>query len=134
MKKALFTPVLFAVFLYSISVSTGCYYNNEEELYPDIIICDTVSMSYAMDIKPILIAKCYKCHSNANSPGQGAPAFENFADFQLRAIGNVAENQKLLNRINNQATPMPPLSEGGLLADCDRAKIEAWVKAGAPEN
>lgn len=135
MKKTLFALGLLAGFFYSLSVPTGCYYDNEEDLYGgDTTACDTANLSYADDIKPILVAKCYKCHSNANSVGQGAPAFEDFAAIQLRAVGNVGENQKLLNRINDPTIPMPPLSEGGLLPDCERSKIEAWVKAGAPDN
>jgi len=133
MKKTLFACGLLAGFLFSLTIPSGCFYDNEEELYP-VVTCDTASMSYTNDIKPILVAKCYKCHSNANSVGQGAPAFEDFAEFKLRAVGNLPTNQKLLNRINNAAAPMPPLSEGGLLAECDRSKIESWVKAGAPEN
>lgn len=135
MKKTFFALGLLTGLLYALSIPSGCYYDNEEELYgPDTTACDTANMSYLNDIKPILVAKCYKCHSNANSVSQGAPAFENFADFRLRAAGNVDPSQKVLNRINSISIPMPPLSEGGLIAECDRKKIEAWVNAGALEN
>lgn len=106
---------------------TGCYYNNEEDLYgPDNTPnCDTTGMRYSVEIKKILEDNCNSCHISTSSTYSGIP-YETYDQFR-----EVAQNGKLLDRINNQAAPMP---QTGLMDKCNREKIEAWVKAGAPNN
>ena len=61
MKKTLFTLGLLAGLFYALSVPTGCYYDNEEELYGgDTTACDTANMRYSVEIKQILQANCYQ--------------------------------------------------------------------------
>jgi len=104
----------------------GCYYDNEEDLYgPPLTNCDTVGMRFGTEIRAIMTQNCDECHLSTSSTYSGFT-------FQTHAeVESVAKNGKLLNRINSQSLPMPP---SGLLSACDRAKIEAWVKAGAPNN
>ncbi len=126
MKKTLFTLSLLAGLFYALSVPTGCYYDNEEELYGgDTTTCDTANMRYSVEIKQIMQANCYQCHLPGGASYSGIP-FETHA--QLRAV---ALNGKLLDRINNTADPMP---QTGLMLLCNRQKIEAWVKAGSQDN
>lgn len=126
MKKAFFAIGLLAGLLYSLSIPTGCYYDNEEELYGgDTTACDTANMRYSVEIKQILQANCYQCHLSSSSTYSGIP-FETHA--QLKAV---ALNNKLLDRINSISAPMP---QTGLMLLCNRKKMEAWVKAGAPDN
>ena len=51
-----------------ISLFNSCYYDVEEELYPSLE-CDTMDMSYAMDVVPILESKCYQCHDSQSNFG-----------------------------------------------------------------
>ncbi len=107
-----------------LALPTGCYYDNEEELYGPETTCDTTSLRYSVEIKEILQANCYSCHS-VNSNISGFP-FEDHAVIQDYALSG-----KLVERINDPINPMP---QGGLMNLCNRQKIAAWVNAGAPNN
>ena len=126
MKQALVALGILSCFIL-LSLPAGCYWDNEEDLYgPDPTTnCDTTNMRYSVEIKQIMDEHCSSCHLSTSSTFSGIP-YETHAQFQT-----VALNGKLLDRINNQAAPMP---ETGLMSLCNRLKIEAWVKAGAPNN
>lgn len=125
MKKTLAALVcLFGLALLALPV--GCYYDNEEDLFgPAPTVCDTTGIRYSVEVKKILQDNCYTCHLPGGSSYSGIP-FETHA--QLRAV---ALDGKLVDRINNAAAPMP---QTGLMDKCSREKLEAWVKAGAPNN
>lgn len=125
MKKILVASgILLAIALFVFP--SGCYYDNEEDLYgPPLANCDTVGMRFSTEIRAIMAQNCDECHLSTSSTPAGFN-FETHAEVEA-----VAKNGKLLNRTNSQSLPMPP---SGLLSACDRAKIEAWVKAGAPNN
>ncbi len=125
MKKTLVALVI-ALGLSLFALPSGCYYDNEEDLYgPPLTNCDTVGMRFNTEIREIMAQNCDGCHLTSSSTPSGFP-FETHAEVE-----SVAKNGKLLNRINSQSLPMPPT---GLLSACNRAKIEAWVKAGALNN
>jgi len=125
MKKTLVALVCLAG-LALFSFPSGCYYDNEEDLYgPPLTNCDTAGMRFSVEIREIMAQNCDACHSSSASTPSGF-TFETHAEVE-----SVAKSGKLLNRINSQSLPMPPT---GLLSACNRAKIEAWVKAGAPNN
>lgn len=117
--------VLLLFFAFALALPTGCYYDNEEELYgSDPAACDTAGMSYQNDILPLLQANCYECHTEANNIA-GNP-FDSYAKLK-----NYVDAGRVHARINDAALPMPPT---GLLSDCNRLKIDAWINAGAPNN
>jgi cytochrome c peroxidase len=68
---------------------------------------------------------CNSCHLPSGATYSAIP-YETHAQLL-----EVALNGKLVERINDQASPMP---ETGLMDKCSRQKIEAWVRAGAPNN
>ncbi len=126
MKKIL--PALgFLVALLAVFGSPGCYWDNEEDLYgPNPVAnCDTTGMRFSVEISQIMEANCNSCHLSSSPSYSGIP-YENHEQFRAVALSG-----KLLDRINNQSSPMP---ESGLMSLCNRLKIEAWVKAGAPNN
>ncbi|TNE50715.1 MAG: hypothetical protein EP344_17135 [Bacteroidetes bacterium] len=125
--KVILAPLGLLVILFLVVLPYGCYWDNEEDLYgPDpTTSCDTVGMRYSVEIEEIMSTHCNSCHISTSPTYSGIP-YESHA--QLKAV---ADNGKLLDRINNQAAPMP---ETGLMSLCNRLKIEAWVKAGAPNN
>lgn len=109
-----------------LTMPSGCYYDNEEDLYgPDTTVCDTISMRYSVEVKKILEDNCNDCHVSTGPTYSGIP-YETHAQLQ-----EVALNGKLVERINDQSAPMP---QTGLMDKCSRLKLEAWVKAGAPNN
>ena len=125
MKKTLFACGLLSAFLLILALPSGCYYDNEEERFPDAV-CDTVGMRYSVDIKQIMEVNCYRCHLPTSATFSGIP-FETYDQLKV-----VVDNGKLLDRINNASAPMP--QDEGLMSICNRQKIEAWVHAGAPNN
>ncbi len=114
---ALFALVLFA---------PGCYYDNEEELYPNSF-CDTVNVGYSSSISTIIETKCAipGCHV-AGGLGTG-----NFNEFD-QLLGQV-NNGRLLPSIRRESTSIPMPPSGGL-RDCEIRRIELWVADGAQNN
>ena len=125
MKKTLFAFGLLAVFLLLLAAPSGCYYDNEEDRFPSPS-CDTLDMRFSIEIRDIMQANCDRCHLSGASSFSGIP-FDTYDQ-----VKEVADNGKLLDRINNAGSPMP--QDEGLMSLCNRQKIEAWVNAGAPNN
>jgi uncharacterized membrane protein len=122
-------------FILSVCIGlTGCYYDTEEELYPDSgsIICDTVSVSYANDIVPIIGSKCsYSgCHSGVNAAA-GIP-LETYA-----GIKGFLDTDKALfiSSItwDGNASNMPKGSSTKMI-DCNINTIKSWINSGYPNN
>lgn len=107
-----------------LSLPAGCTYYNEEDLYGPPATCDTVGLRYSVEIKQILEANCYSCHT-VGSNISGFP-FEDFAVIHEYAVSGT-----LVSRIHDPINPMP---QTGLMSACNQQKIEAWVNAGAPNN
>lgn len=124
----IFKSVLFPLLFFAgvALAPSACYYDNEEDLYgitPDG--CDTVGVRFSAEVKAIFNANCAPCHVPGSAQYSGIPLATH---TQMEAV---AKNGKLVGRINNVSSPMPP---SGLMPACDRARIEAWVRAGAPNN
>lgn len=111
--------------LLALSVQPACVYENEEDLYGTDTPCDTVSMRYSVEILEILQDNCYECHLPSSS-NYSEISFETYDDVKV-----LADNGKLVSRINDASAPMP---QSGLMPLCNRQKIEAWVRAGALNN
>ncbi len=79
-------------------------------------------VTYHADIRPILEARCFPCHTDP--PKFGAP--NPIANYD-QAFGT---SQRILVRAVQEGT-MPP---GGGVTGEEKALIEAWVSAGAPEG
>ena len=125
MKKNVFQAFSIVVLVIFAAVIPACYYDNEEELYGTTPgVCDTVAVKYSTVIKPLLDNNCTTCHSAAGS--QSDILLESYD--QVKAYVN---DNALVTRTNDTNNPMPPV---GLMSECDRNKIKAWVKAGAPNN
>jgi uncharacterized membrane protein len=126
MKKTLIACGIFAALIIALTPPSGCYYDNEEERFPDLA-CDTVGIRYSVEIKQILEERCFKCHQAGHPSGTySGISFETYN--QLKAV---ADNGKLVGRTNDAGQPMP---QEGLMSQCNRDKIRAWVLAGAPDN
>lgn len=121
MQKIWFSLLVTAGVLFS---NYACFYDSEEELYGTTGGCDTTNIRYSVEVQTLLQNNCYSCHTvNSNVSGFPFETYETLLPY--------AQNGQLVSRINDAGNPMPPT---GLLPDCDREKIEAWVNAGAPKN
>lgn len=89
--------------------------------------CSTSGMKYSTDISAILSGSCYSCHSGAT-----VNAGVNLSTYA--GVKAVVDNGKLIGVITH-APGFKPMPDGGQkLSDCNIAKIQAWVTAGAPNN
>ena len=87
----------------------------------------TTDMSYAQDIVPILEADCYECHSIiANNGNVTLEGHENTIKY--------VNDGKLLGAINREGGFSPMPKERAKLLDCEIAKIDSWINAGALDN
>ena len=105
----------------------SCYYDNVEDLYPQLPECDTTIVTYSNSIWPIINSNCTGCHGG-NAPA-GNFRLENYND-----ISSAANNGSLLGTIRHDDGWSPMPKGGGKLNNCDIAKIEIWVNQGTPEN
>ncbi|MFK7921581.1 MAG: c-type cytochrome domain-containing protein [Bacteroidia bacterium] len=89
--------------------------------------CDTMEVSYANLVEPILAAKCVGCHGE-NNPGGG---------IQLNTHARVATvaNAGFLVGTIDHLPGFKKMPEGGAkLPDCEISQIKAWVNEGSPNN
>lgn len=108
---------------------TGCYYDVEDELYPDNnASCDTTAVNFAV-VKPIFDAKCVGCHGGA-SPSAGIK-LDTYTDAKVyldASASRLVSSVKHDGNASNMPQGQPKLDA------CDISKISAWVVAGYPEN
>lgn len=106
---------------------SSCYYDKEDKLYAEYYankICDTVNISFAGSIQPILDAKC--ATTGCHAPGGTGPGdFTGYTDTKLKVDNGSFENRTLVRK------DMPPT---GPLTSCELKKMQEWVDAGALNN
>lgn len=106
-------------------LAPGCYYDNEEELYPNSF-CDTANVTWSGTIQPLMQASCAipGCHV----PGGQSPDLSTYTAVKAKA------DDGGLRGVIIDGTPFfmpnPPVG----LPACDRLKVDAWLRAGAPQN
>lgn len=112
------------LFLFTCIVLTGCYYDNEQELYPNNSTTSTTSttvVTYSGDIQPLMTNKCASpgCHvAGAQSPN-------------LSTYNGVSTNK---DRVRIRAVVQKTMPSAGPLSNSDIAKLDSWIQAGAPNN
>jgi cytochrome c553 len=117
--------------LAGVALLAACTSQNGEDLLASGGVptpaCDTSNVTYAGTVAPLLQARCTGCHGNS-----GAAAGLNLSAYaQVRAI---AANGQLMGTTTH-APGFRPMPQGGTkLSDCDLAKLQQWVTAGAPNN
>jgi mono/diheme cytochrome c family protein len=109
---------------------SGCYFDNEDDLYPEAKKCNdtTGTVSYASKVQPIFNTSCNAsgCH---NSSSASANIILDTHAGAVDAIG-----KKLVSAIahDGNASEMP--KNGSKLSDCKIATIQKWVNQGAANN
>lgn len=120
---------LAATFVFALQ---GCYYDNEEELYPSAAGCETENMTFTADVWPVISASCTGCHSGANPSGN--ISLENYADVAAGAAIGEGNYGSLYGVINHSSGNSPMPKNSSKLSDCTIAKIKAWIDQGALDN
>ena len=123
--KHLFIKTIF--FLIGIAGINSCYYDDVENLYPQIGGCDTTNVTYSGTIAQIMSNNCNSCHSG--SAPESNVKTDNYTDLKT-----IADNGKLWGVVNheNGFSQMP--KDRPKLSDCDLSKIRIWIEDGALNN
>lgn len=113
----------------ALLLTFGCYYDNEEDLFPSLPgACDTSSVSFALDVEPILSSSCYLCHSSLSAASLGGNIIlDNYTDIADQASTVLSTIQH-----GQGVSPMP--KGGSKISDCKISKFEAWIDQGILEN
>ena len=115
----------------------GCYYDNLEELHPNITPCDTSGVvSYTNDINPIMINSCgatdLACHkTDAATSGYGLGSYDELF-LTIDNSGIFLETIKHDPSIST--SKWMPKNVSSKIDDCSIQKIEAWINRGRPNN
>lgn len=126
MKKRLL-PALLAIALNGIILS-GCYTDNEEDLYP-ASTCNLTTVTFATTIKPIIEANCISsgCHDAATA--SNGYDLTTYAGVKLSV-----DNNKMLGVINHSSGFSAMPKNAAMLSQCNLDQIKKWVDDGALNN
>ena len=121
-------PIIKITLLLFIAFITGCYYDSEERLYPNLSDpCEDTVVTFSGTVTQIL-RPCLSCHSNtAVGHGEGGGIkLENHAD--------VATNTRIMGSVKHESgyIEMPKL--GGKLRDCEISQLQKWYDNQTPNN
>ena len=120
---------LFFLFILLIS---GCYYDNFQEMHPNVPAnsssgnganCDSANITYTNHIKKIMTNYCVGCH-NANNKGGGI-ALDTYSD-----VSNCASNNLYSSVIWDGATSQMPKGSTSKISDCSLKQIKLWINSG----
>ena len=93
------------------------------------ITCDTIgAISYTTQIRPILTNWCNSCHAGT-APNGGGISLSSHAGVKAAALDG-----SLLGSVKQESGYSAMPQTGNKLSNCDIAKIQKWVDAGAPSN
>ena len=112
--------ILPLLFIAVMMMSGGCYYDNEEELYPNVAGCDTLNITYEASIAPVMAKSCNTCHSGS-APSAGIRT-DNYNDLSV-----IASNGRLWGAVSHAQGYSPMPKDQAMLSDCDLSKIRKWI-------
>lgn len=115
-----------AIAILSLFMMQGCYYDNEEEMYPSVP-CDTANVTYSNTIAPIMADRCNTCHSQASPSGQVVT--ENYNGLKV-----VATDGRLQGSVNHLSGYSAMPQGGAKLPECNLKKIDIWIRNGSQDN
>jgi len=116
-----------------LAILSGCYYDNEEELYPDQgNDCDTTNVTYSGTVYPVISSNCTSCHSG--STPQGNVLLEDYISISAAAAIPAGQYGSLYGAISHDPGNSPMPKNGTQLSDCKIRQIKVWIDAGRPDN
>jgi len=114
--------IIFLALLSGFGILTGCYYDKEEELYPNLTTntdCNK-QLTYNTGIKTIIDINC--ATSSCHGAGGTSPDLSN---FQLVVSNATGITERAITEKN-----MPAPSG---MSSCNIIKLDNWIKAGMPQ-
>lgn len=119
--------IVFVLVIAGIMSFSGCYYDDEENLYPQVGGCDTTNVTYSSTVSGIMSSNCNSCHSG--STPEGNLKTDNYSDLKT-----IADNGKLWGVVNHESGFSQMPKDRPKLSDCDLSKIRIWIDGGAQNN
>jgi len=116
--------ILISAFAITLAI-TGCYYDNEEDLYLGSNTCDTTSVTYSASVAPVFAGYCNSCHSGS------APSGGIKTDSYTSVKANIT---RIRGAINHEPGFLAMPQNGGSLSGCDLTKIDIWIRLGMLNN
>lgn len=102
-----------------------------------LMAADNDTAFFEKQVRPLLVKRCYKCHSGAKT--NGGLALDSRAGWRKGGesgaviVPGEPDASLLIQAINYQSLEMPPKNAGGKLSDAEIAVLTKWVKMGAPD-
>lgn len=97
----------------------------------------TADEFFEKKVRPLLVAKCYQCHSGTKSAGglslDSRQGWEKGGDSGPAINPGDLEKSLLIQAINYQGLEMPPADKGGPLTKDEIAILTKWVESGAQD-
>lgn len=120
---------LFKLSFLAIAFSlAGCYYDNEEELYPGGANCTAPENStFSVNVLPLLDNRCNNCHGGV-SPSGGIKL------TTYTEVIKYVNDESLLGSVNHAAGFSAMPKNAGKMNSCDIGTIQKWIDAGALNN
>ena len=107
----------------------GCAKESEDRLAGTSTTCDTTSVSYSLQIVPILQNNCYACHGSGNTAGSGGIDLSTYAKLKV-----YADNGYLVGNVTHAAGYVGMPYGLPKLPSCEINTIVAWVDQGTKNN
>lgn len=89
--------------------------------------CDTLVVSFAQQIRPVINTHCLGCHSGA-APSGGIALASHAQIVQAASTG------RLLGSMRHEAGYSPMPQGGNKLNDCTILQFKKWIENGSPDN
>lgn len=109
-------------------LATGCYYDKEEELYPNTAPCNTENVTYSITVAGLINSYgCLSCHAGPTPDGNiNLQGYTN--------VATVAKSGRLYGSISHSPGFQAMPQGGNKMSSCDINRVKAWIDAGAPNN
>ncbi len=114
--------VLFLALLFS-----GCYYDNEETLYPGSACTIPETSTFSANVLPLLNNRCNNCHSGSSPSG----------DILLNSYSETIKyvnNGSLMGSINHASGYSAMPKSAAKMSSCEIGTIQKWIDSGAINN
>jgi|CXWJ01.1.fsa_nt_gi hypothetical protein len=104
-----------------IVLFSSCYYDVEEELYPQKNNCDLSDIKYSTKIKSIVLKSC--ALSGCHIAGAQQPDLSDYNKLNAN-----------VSRVNARAVVSKTMPPSGPMNACDIEALKAWIDGGAINN
>lgn len=129
---------LVVVFILSMVTLQACVSNEPDPIEPkEVLDCEPDTVKFASSVGPIITMHCSgKTNGNCHFDGDaGNGTFESNSGINYAAIKSKVDNGSFMRRVLDDKNMPPSYSNGQVtLTAKELCVLEAWIKAGAPNN